>query len=177
MNRAICYICGQPLVTDDAHTFHAEGCPRRADPTAACWNYSACGEDVHESCCPTCLGPNKPQQPMLPFEPARVHARKGDPYTSDQALKAIAKDTTLMNGIWVYASEVRRQFGHPAFNDTMLTAWLEWHTGRRQQRNVVARSRGLLVQAGLLREAGVQSYDGRELMHYEIHPDNPKEKQ
>ena len=82
-----------------------------------------------------------------------------------------------MNGIWVYASEVRRQFGHPAFNDTMLTAWLEWHTGRRQQRNVVARSRGLLVQAGLLREAGVQSYDGRELMHYEIHPDNPKEKQ
>jgi len=115
------------------------------------------------------------EQPTLPFEPARVHARKGDPYTSDQALKAIAKDNTLMHWIWVMADAFRQ--GNVPFNDTELTILIESATGKRQQRNVIARARGLMEDAGLLRQAGVFVYQGRELMHYEIHPDNPKEKQ
>jgi len=111
-------------------------------------------------------------QPSL-FEPARVHARKGDPYTSDQALKAIAKDSTLMYWIWTVASSFRRL--EQPFNDTQLTLWIENCTGKRQQRNVIARSRGMLEDAGMLRQVGVGVYEGRELMHYEIDPSNPKE--
>lgn len=109
-------------------------------------------------------------QSTLPFPPP--HARKTDPFTSDQALKAIANDTTLMANIWKFA-KVYASRG--PFNDSQMTQWIEVHTERRQQRNVIARSRGLLVQAGLLREAGIREYHNRELMHYEIDPNNPKE--
>lgn len=111
-------------------------------------------------------------QPTL-FDAARPHARRTDPYTSDQALKAIAKDGTLMHWIWWFA-DIRRDLSEP-FNDTQLTEWIEFATGKRQQRNVVARSRGMLEDAGLLRQAGVREYEGRELVHYEIDPNNKKE--
>lgn len=107
------------------------------------------------------------------FEPARVHARRTDPYTSDKALKAIAKDESLMAWIWYFA-EVAGEDDQP-FNDTWLTEEIEARTGQRQQRNVIARSRGLLVQAGMLRSVGVLTYEGRELVHYEIDPNNNKE--
>lgn len=110
-------------------------------------------------------------QPTL-FDAARIHARRTDPYTSDKALKAIAKDTTLMHHIWNCAKA--HCWPPPGeectgyFNDTMLWEWCEIFMGSRQQRNVVARSRGLLEQAGLFRRIGVREYRGQELMHYEI---------
>lgn len=115
------------------------------------------------------------EQPTLPFEPARVHARRTDPYTSDQALKAIAKDKSLMSWIW-FCATLYRDSGEP-FNDTQLTEWIERALCRRQQRNVIARSRGLLEDAGMFRQVGVREWMGRELMHYEIDPNNKKEQQ
>lgn len=106
-------------------------------------------------------------------EAARPHARRGDPYTSDQALKAIAKDGTLMTHIWE-AFTYARMVG-VVVNDTYLTERIEQRTSQRQQRNVIARSRGLLEQAGMVRQIGVRTWRNREYMHYEIHPDNPKE--
>ena len=109
------------------------------------------------------------------YDQPRVHARRTDPYTSDQALKAIAKFGKLMYWIWFVAVENRMYgYGRP-FNDTQLTEAIELATGQRQQRNVVARSRGMLEDAGMLRQVGVRSYRGRELMHYEIDPNNKKE--
>lgn len=107
------------------------------------------------------------------FEPARAHARRTDPFTSDQALKAIAKDGTLMANIWTVA-RMFRQDQYP-FNDTQLTEWVEHLTEHRQQRSVIARSRGLMEQAGMFRRVGVLTYEGRELVHYEIDPNNTKE--
>lgn len=99
----------------------------------------------------------------------RVHARRTDPYTSDQALKAIANDGTLMAYIWRFANHCATRDGGP-FNDSELTEYIEDASGKRQQRNIVARSRGMLEDAGLLRQAGVRVWEGRELMHYEIQP-------
>lgn len=104
----------------------------------------------------------------------RVHARRTDPYTSDQALKAIAKDGTLMSLIWKYANVYRSR---GPFNDTQMAMWIEVATERRQQRNVIARARGLMEDAGLFRQVGVLDYHNRELMHYEISPNNNKEQQ
>lgn len=114
-----------------------------------------------------------PNTDQLPFEASRAHARRSDPVTSDRAVKSITKDGTLNNRIWNHAV-VARARGVP-FNDSELTIWIENETGQRQQRNVIARSRGLMERAGLLRQAGIRAWRNRELMHYEIHPDNPKE--
>lgn len=110
---------------------------------------------------------------LVHFDAARPHARRTDPYTSDQALKAIAKDGTLMAYIWHFAKHcATREPGVRSgpFNDTELTEYIEDASGKRAQRNVVARSRGMLEDAGLLRQAGVREYEGRDLMHYEIQP-------
>jgi hypothetical protein len=111
-------------------------------------------------------------QPSL-FEPARPHARRTDPVTSDRAVKAIAQDGTLASLIWLHAQCCRE--ADVLMNDSELTEWMERATCQRQQRNVVARARGLMEDGGLLRQAGVHAYQGRDLMHYEIDPANPKE--
>lgn len=58
MTTTVCYECGKPLDTEEAHTYHAEGCPMRNEPHVgswlSCYNRSGCGEDVHAECCPTC---------------------------------------------------------------------------------------------------------------------------
>jgi hypothetical protein len=56
-----CWVCMEELDTDDAHTFHAPRCPlRQVQPCHAehltCARMRGCGEDVHDSCCPTCTG-------------------------------------------------------------------------------------------------------------------------
>ena len=113
-------------------------------------------------------------QQLLDFEPSRAHARKTDPYTSDKALKAIAHDGTLMGWIWHLAVVYRDEY-HQFFNDSILTWEIEDRSGKRQQRNVIARSRGLLEDAGMLRQVGVRRWWDQDLMHYEIDPNNKKE--
>lgn len=114
------------------------------------------------------------EQPNL-FDADRPHARRTDPVTSDRTVKSIAKDGTLAYYVWTYAFLKRAQ--EEPFNDTELTEWIERATCKRQQRNVIARARGLMEDAGLLRQVGIFYHQGRELMHYAIDPNNPKEKQ
>jgi hypothetical protein len=109
----------------------------------------------------------------MTIEAARAHARGTDPVTSDRTVKSIARDGTLSWHIWTIAKAYR--VGGRPFNDTELTVMIEAATGQRQQRNVIARARGLMEDAGLLRQAGIFPFQGRDLMHYEIHPNNPKE--
>lgn len=56
-----CIVCGVPLETEYAHTFHDTGCPQRTDPDGVdeCVQWSTCGADCHAYCCPTC---NPPQE-------------------------------------------------------------------------------------------------------------------
>jgi hypothetical protein len=56
-----CYVCREPLDTEEAHTYHAEYCDLRStipcdSAGAVCSRFSGCGEDVHPQCCPTCTG-------------------------------------------------------------------------------------------------------------------------
>lgn len=113
------------------------------------------------------------EQPALPF--GRPHGRKTDPYTSDQALKAIARNGSLMSEIWWAANDASKKGW--CFNDTWLTQRLEQYTGRRYQRNIIARARGLMLEAGLFRVVGPVLYEGRELMHYNINPNQPRSNQ
>lgn len=115
------------------------------------------------------------RQQLLNFEPARVHARKGDPYTSDQALRAIARNGSLMYYIW-WGARLAATLPMRTFNDTWLWEWVEASSKQRQQRNVIARARGLMEQAGLFRRVGVFPYKGTELMHYEIDPNHKETK-
>jgi len=58
----VCWVCGGEITDEDPHTYHAEGCRLRDPEVAACIRahpcseLSGCGEDVHETCCPTCTG-------------------------------------------------------------------------------------------------------------------------
>jgi len=72
-----------------------------------------------------------------------VHARKGDPASSDRALRAIAKNGT-MRGLIIEALVC---YEMPVSDDDILS-YVESFTNKRQQRNVIARTRGLLENAG-----------------------------
>jgi hypothetical protein len=55
-----CWVCGEEVDRETAHTYHAVGCPCRtvdlpADPH--CHRLNGCGEDVHEEHCPSCHPP------------------------------------------------------------------------------------------------------------------------
>lgn len=72
-----------------------------------------------------------------------MHARKGDPASSDRALRAIAKNGT-MRSLIIEALVCHEM---PVSDDDIL-AYVEDFTMNRQQRNVIARTRGLLESAG-----------------------------
>lgn len=55
----ICWVCREPIVGEDPHTYHEEGCPKRDESPCLmneCAQLSGCGEDVHVDHCPTCTG-------------------------------------------------------------------------------------------------------------------------
>lgn len=113
------------------------------------------------------------------------HARRGDPRSSDRTVKSIVKDGSLAalilkaadwhlaNVGWEWAD-----FTDQAFCDTWLWEWIEQFTGRRHQRNVIARARGRLVDDGVLVGVGERNYNGVMLEHYVLFvqdPNNNKE--
>ena len=75
----------------------------------------------------------------LPFE---AHARMGDPRSSEDTVRSIAADRTLAELILFHGRRLGR------FDDTDLLEAIEDDTGRRHQRNVIARARGLLEPSG-----------------------------
>lgn len=72
-----------------------------------------------------------------------IYARKGDPASSDRALRTIAKNGT-MRGLIIEALVYHEM----PVSDDMILNYVENITDKRQQRNVIARTRGLLENAG-----------------------------
>jgi hypothetical protein len=72
-----------------------------------------------------------------------VHARKGDPASSSRALNSIARNGTIKH--LVIQAIVRHA---TPVSDDMILNYVELETCKRQQRNVIARTRGLLENAG-----------------------------
>ena len=92
------------------------------------------------------------------------HARMSDPVSSDIAVKAIVANTRLADQIMAAA----RSFNPVAFDDTDLLFVVEEATGRRQQRNVIARARGRLEQLGELERIGLRDRGDRFTLHFTI---------
>lgn len=92
------------------------------------------------------------------------HARLTDPLSSERAVAAIAANDTLKNHIIAAAERL-----YPVwFDDTDLLMLVEEQTGRRQQRNVIARSRGLMERDGMFERMGeIQRTDpNRKTVHF-----------
>ena len=79
------------------------------------------------------------------------HARYTDPIQSDITVKSLGKDTSLKS--LIYRTVELLQHPHDmtkGVTDDTITMWLENKTGRRFQRNVIARTRGLMENENLL---------------------------
>lgn len=95
-----------------------------------------------------------------------LHARKSDPITSHLALAALGRDTSLKRSIMLAAFQLEER--RADWNDTELTERVERITGKRQQRNVIARSRDLMTDEGWFEPVGIFRYGRRELMHWRL---------
>lgn len=76
-------------------------------------------------------------------------ARTHDPLSSHIANKAIKNNLRLADLIMQAVEELFEQWRLPVTDDQILV-WVEYYTKQRQQRNVIARARGLLEREGLL---------------------------
>ena len=76
-------------------------------------------------------------------------ARTNDPLSSHIANKAIKNNVRLADLILDAVEELFEEWRLPVTDDQILV-WVEYHTKQRQQRNVIARARGLLEREGLL---------------------------
>lgn len=76
-------------------------------------------------------------------------ARSSDPLSSHIANDAISKDRKLSDLILEAVQNQYWMWRAPVTDDQILV-WIEDVTKRRQQRNVIARARGLLEREGLL---------------------------
>ena len=92
------------------------------------------------------------------------HARLSDPISSERAVAAIAANDSLKNHIMYAAKRMYPVY----FDDTDLLELVEEQTERRQQRNVIARSRGLMEREGLFERVGlIRRIDpNRETIHF-----------
>lgn len=100
----------------------------------------------------------------LPERPA--HARRSDPISSHLTLASLGKDTSLKARVLAAAFRLEDR-GIAAWNDTQLTEMVEQTTRKRQQRNVIARTRDLMTPEWFT-VIGLDRYDGRDLMHYRL---------
>jgi hypothetical protein len=100
-------------------------------------------------------------QPALFSDP---HARRSDPTSSHVAVAAIGADARLADHIRHAAQRL-----HPSlFDDTDLLELVEEQSGRRQQRNVIARSRGLMENDGQFVRVGMRNRGTRTTVHFRL---------
>jgi hypothetical protein len=85
-----------------------------------------------------------------------AHARWSDPSSSDFTVKSIAADVRGRELVLAVAAT----FDQP-WCDTELWERTEALTGRRHQRNVLARTRGLMEEDGLIQRVGQWTFRGR----------------
>lgn len=111
-----------------------------------------------------------------------VLARRSDPVSSHIANAIIANDHDLSSKIVNGALSYWYQFENhlrpsPLWTDTEMTEYIEWATGRRQQRSVIARARGLLEDIephrycyAPITRIEIRQYERRPMMHF-VHSD------
>lgn len=100
----------------------------------------------------------------------RAHARRSDPLSSDITVKSIARDGGL-RALILRAGRDLEASGHQCWNDTELTERIEEITNVRQQRNVVARARGLMEKEDLILRLGAYLFRGRPgVVHFVVNP-------
>lgn len=105
-----------------------------------------------------------PEEQLTIYE---AHARRSDPITSHLAVQNIARDAPLREQI-LRAANLLEDAGYRGWDDTMITELVESITNRRQQRNVIARARGLLERDGLIERLGHDPFAKRPLMKFRL---------
>jgi hypothetical protein len=105
--------------------------------------------------------------PIVP----EVSARATDPTSSHVTVRSLAKDGSSYRMILMAACEIHVDDGSPLpimrrVTDDLVVAYLERVTGRRFQRNVIARSRGLLEPDYIQRIGVLPDGTGRSILHY-----------
>jgi hypothetical protein len=98
------------------------------------------------------------------------YARVTDPVSSQLTVASLGRDTGYR--MLVIDAVHRFTCAHScSVTDDDVVTHLEQHTRRRHQRNVIARTRGLLEQEGWLeRSVMVRRPDGREVISYCLTP-------
>lgn len=96
-----------------------------------------------------------------------MHARRSDPITSHLAVQNIGRDLSLRQQI-LRAANLLEDAGCRGWDDSMITELVELITERRQQRNVIARARGLLEREGLVERLGHDPFAKRPLMKFRL---------
>jgi len=94
------------------------------------------------------------------------HARRSDPTSSHEAVAAIARNLTLSDEILRAA----KRLAPAPFDDWDLVELVEEQTGRKQQRNVIARARGLMEYESIFVRLGVRQRqaDERRTLHFRL---------
>jgi len=99
-----------------------------------------------------------------------AHARRSDPISSHLTVGSLGKDTALKHLVLMAAFTLELN-GNTLWNDTELTLQIERYTRKRQQRSVIARTRGLMTTDGWFEPQGMFTHNGRPLMHYASTPE------
>lgn len=99
------------------------------------------------------------------------HARRSDPTTSDVVQRSLGRDGTMRRLIYEVAQIMVVKYQYERINDTLLWEWVEVHTGRRHQRNVVARARDIATDMGFFEKVGIFPWTDhhgvtRDLIHF-----------
>ena len=95
------------------------------------------------------------------------HARALDPESSHLTVRSIVKDKTLAADILRAVVNVSRTtYGKSMTDDDVLDALIAAYPGVRFQRNVIARSRGLLEPLYIQRGPMVKGVTGRPTISY-----------
>ena len=77
-------------------------------------------------------------------------ARSHDPLSSHEANEAIANNKTLAEWILVAVRDITFCIGVTCATDDQILEYIEKAQNKRQQRNVIARARGILEREGKL---------------------------
>lgn len=104
-----------------------------------------------------------------------AHARRSDPIPSHLTLQSLGRDTTAKARIVLAAFQLEERHNGRPWNDTQLLERIEQITRKRWQRNVIARTRGLMEHSDddpdrpvWVERVGVFEFEGRLLTHYKL---------
>jgi hypothetical protein len=99
-------------------------------------------------------------------------ARSSDPQSSHLANKAIAENKTLAEWVLIAVRDITFCIGVTCATDDQILEYIENATHKRQQRNVIARARGILERDSKLMRVQSEPRVGVRLF---VKPYSPKD--